>query len=35
VGSIGVYRRRCLKRLRQELEASGWLREARQDGSHD
>jgi RNA polymerase sigma factor (sigma-70 family) len=25
VGSIGVYRRRCLERLRSRLEAAGWL----------
>jgi len=25
VGSIGVYRRRCLQRLRLRLEADGWL----------
>ena len=25
VGSIGVYRRRCLQRLRGRLEADGWL----------
>ena len=25
VGSIGVYRRRCLQRLRKRLEADGWL----------
>lgn len=25
VGSIGVYRRRCLERLRSRLEAEGWL----------
>jgi RNA polymerase sigma factor (sigma-70 family) len=33
VGSIGVYRRRCLARLRAELEATGWLRPG--GGAHE